>query len=261
MSGPPHDAEVTAHELNNLLDGTMKSIELALMHLRHDRLSESQAAACRRLELADEVLARAADLVRRWSADASGMEGLLSPATPPRFGGACDASGTLEVACRHALSAVPPELEEAGIDLVARVDPEVAELPAGAVFNLLHNAVRNAAESILRRRHLAGTPDGDAGGDALSVEVASSDDTVRLEVRDTGAGFDDGELGTDGLPPRGLTHKKGAGHGIGLRRCRRIVHELGGTLWLEPLDPRGAAFRCVIPREALVEAAGLERAA
>ena len=258
-----------AHEMNNLLDGSMKSIELALYRLRSSDLSADQARALERLESADAILGRMAGVVADWSASAAASRDLLDGAADARFG-FTTGGGTVDDAFRHALSSVPASLERRGVRLSARADAGLSRLEAGALYNVISNAVKNAAESIERRWALAGTPDGDDSGDALTLELrrASRGGWLILTVTDTGAGLDPAVVDGSGRLRRGVTSKGGgelgpasnltserAGRtrrrGIGLDVCRRVSERFGGELTLLERDPRGVSFRFAFPQAAL----------
>lgn len=258
------EADRLAHEMNNLLDGSMKSIELALYRLRASELSPDQQKAVERLESADAILGRMAGLVENLSASAGAAGALVGDVVDTRFGLGTGADrGTVDDALRHALASVPRALEERGVRLSARAGAELRALPAGLLYNVISNAVKNAAESIERRWQLAGTPDGDGSGDSLTLELAAAkrEGWLRLTVTDTGAGLDPAVLDGSGRLRKGVTSKTGgeltpvhAGtrrRGVGLDVCRRVSETFGGQLTLIERDPRGVSFRFDFPRTAL----------
>lgn len=81
------------------------------------------------------------------------------------------------------------------------------------------------------------------GGRHVTVEAHLRDDHVVLSVADDGDGVPS-ELVPTMFDP--FTRGKGAGavggSGIGLALCRRIVAALGGAIWYEPGEPKGARF-------------------
>ena len=258
-----HDdrADRLAHELNNLLDGSMKSIELAVHRLRGSDLSEDQLAAVKRLEIADEILGRMAGVVEAWSASVAGSRDILEGVLDTRFG-LGSGSGSIDDAFRHALASVPVSLETRGVLLSARADAGLAERPAGPLFNVIGNAVKNAAESIERRWHLADTPRGDGSGDRIAVTLMRDPDAagwLELRVDDSGAGLDPAVTDAAGDVQIGVSTRAG-GKGIGLAICRRIAADLGGTMSLTELDPRGVRFALRLPERSLPAASGGEAA-
>lgn len=86
------------------------------------------------------------------------------------------------------------------------------------IENLLENAVRHAPE-----------------GSTVSVQVAVSDRTVSMEVRDSGPGFG------------GQGHGSGSGLAIGLRASVRIAAEAGGSLRHAPAPGGGALVTLSLP--------------
>lgn len=100
-----------------------------------------------------------------------------------------------------------------------RGDPD---LLARLLDNLLANAVRHTPQ----------------GGEVTLTAERASPRTVRLEVRDTGAGISPKEL------PRLLS---GLGGGRGLRICRDIAERHGGDLWAESTPGQGSRFVVDLP--------------
>ncbi len=108
-------------------------------------------------------------------------------------------------------------------------------LPEDSIRQVLYNVVINAIEA---------SPE----GGRVRVDAAIVDGSLRLEVRDDGAG----------IPPELLAHvyepffttKRGAGAaglGLGLSISRGIVEWLGGTLNFESSNEQGTLFRVVLP--------------
>lgn len=69
---------------------------------------------------------------------------------------------------------------------------------------------------------------------------------VRLEVRDTGHGMDATTL-AQAFEPFFTTKPSGSGTGLGLSMVHGIIHELGGTVWLESEVGLGTAVSCLLP--------------
>ena len=78
----------------------------------------------------------------------------------------------------------------------------------------------------------------------LRVSTESTNEEVRVAVRDTGPG-----LSTDNLqrPFEPFYTTKPSGMGMGLSICRTIVEDHGGRLWASENEPRGALFQFALP--------------
>src|SRR5215213_3923518 len=104
--------------------------------------------------------------------------------------------------------------DELPVKSVIDVDPSLAVRADERMLRLaLLNVMRNGAEA---------NPDGD-----VSVSAAREDDTVVIQVRDTGPGISATDLQKIFIP---FFTTKAKGHGIGLALTHRIITQHGGTL-------------------------------
>jgi signal transduction histidine kinase len=235
------------HELNNLLDGSLRCLSLARRSLTAGRVAaHSTHHATELLDTVYAALERMADLVHaamRGSASVVGSP-TITPAQPITIG----------EALRHAADVVTPEAEEHDTRIAVTVRPEAEHLPAGPLYSVVLNAFRNALESIQRARakspgpgHILAAlglqPMGDHRGGGIDLLV--------LEIADDGAGISPGAEAAQAFD-FGWTSKPG-GLGVGLALSREIVREVGGTIELlphpsAPAGPRpGAVLRIVYP--------------
>ena len=105
------------------------------------------------------------------------------------------------------------------------------------LLNLISNAVRHTA-----------------AGQAISVCVEASGDTVTLEVADSGEGIDPALLPTlfDRFTRADAARGRDTGGtGLGLAICRAIVEAHGGTISAASAPGRGATFTVELPRMAV----------
>ncbi len=198
------------HELATLLDGSRRCLSLAQRDLDAGRESGESR---RQLETVRGALDRMADLVRCAMSGAAVSIGsdALGTCTPV----------SLAQAVRHARDVLAMRAAACGARIVLRLGDGVEELPAGRLYVVVLNGIRNAIEAIER--------DGRPGSVFVSCMIEGGE--VSLEISDDGPGLD------------GQVH----GSGVGLGLSRSIVEAMGGSLALVERDEGGACLRVRVP--------------
>ncbi|RLS77192.1 MAG: sensor histidine kinase [Planctomycetota bacterium] len=141
--------------------------------------------------------------------------------------------GSLNVEVEQLLDFFAIRAQEAGVDIVRYLDPELPavrldrETFRSAVLNLLINAVQ-AME----------------GGGQLVVRTRAAGLGVLLELIDTGPGMDAETLGK---VFRAFYTTKQGGSGLGLPTARKIVEAHGGTIDVESAPGRGTKVTIWLP--------------
>ncbi len=102
---------------------------------------------------------------------------------------------------------------------------------------VLLNLVNNAIDAIERP------------GGTITVATRAVGDEVVLEVRDTGKGIPEANLGRI-FDPFFTTKPVGQGTGLGLPICHGIVEKMGGRITVESEIAKGTTFTVFIPQEA-----------
>ena len=197
-----------AHELNNMLDGAMRYLSLARRGLVAASPNDSDASATmRQLEAVTDGLSRMAILIERAMRPQSRAGVYFAPGEP------------LVEALLHAADAMRPLADDRGIRINVDCSPRLVLTPAGPIYTIVVNALRNSIDAV--------------GRDGVIEIVAElrmrSDGTpeVCLDILDDGPGPRRGrerkvfELGYSTSP---------AGDGVGLALCKDIVDSLGGTI-------------------------------
>jgi len=216
-----------SHELRAPLNAIGGYIELLDMGLRGP-VTENQRADFARVKTNQQHLALLITEVLNFAqAGSGGMSYAVSDVN------GCDA-------LRHAIELIEPLIAQRGLvfdgisgdlSIVARADPEkVAQI----LVNLLSNAIKF-------------TP---AGGH-ISAECAAVDDTVTLNVSDTGLGIATEKLQAIFEPfiqlKEGLADRE-SGVGLGLAISRDLARAMNGDLTVESTEGKGTRFTLSLPR-------------
>lgn len=218
------------HDIANLLDGSMRTMAQATRSLDTAAASAENAellAAMNRLRVVNEAMNQMCELLHgamyaggaAWSPTAAGARG----SRPLDLGEAIE----------HVTEVLAPEAKEHAVTLTTDVRPDASTSPAGPMYSVVLNGVKNAIESIARR--------GGTGNVHISASSLGVSGIIRIDITDDGQGVPEGRA-RDGLP-RGTS--KGSGHGMGLRLSADLVRQTGGVMRLTPRgdDKPGAVLR------------------
>lgn len=204
---------VLAHELGNILDGSLRSLglaERALHDAEQPRPGETPDEARRRLEIVRHSLHRMAELVdAAMRASGSGGTHLTIPATPVELG----------EAIFHAVDVLGPSATEHGVKISTVVSNGLSGVLAGTLYPVIINGLTNAIESVAE----AGSKGGPGGGLVEITAGWTEDGRVRVIIRDNGIGLPN--AATETIFKFGFTTKS-RGSGIGLAVARSIVEDL-----------------------------------
>ncbi|EYT50792.1 sensor histidine kinase [Brachybacterium muris] len=128
--------------------------------------------------------------------------------------------------------------DETGMQVALHDDGEVPKLPSEVEVALLRTA-QSALGNV--RRH--------SGGTRVAVSLTGAGESVRLDVRDDGTGFDVGRweaLGRTETSGDGPERTDGSAS-FGLRFMRQRLRELGGDLEVESAPGEGTAISAHLP--------------
>jgi signal transduction histidine kinase/CheY-like chemotaxis protein len=136
--------------------------------------------------------------------------------------------------------------EENGVELLSRIDPAVPDLVHGDPIRL-RQVLTNLAGNAIKF-----TPKGEI---EIAVGVESQEeksDVLHFSVRDTGIGIPENQREAIFEPFRQaditMTRKFG-GTGLGLSISSRLVHMMGGKIWVESEVGRGSTFHFTVRLE------------
>jgi two-component system NtrC family sensor kinase len=127
----------------------------------------------------------------------------------------------------------------ANVHIETALSPDLPSIQASPseLQQVLLNLVNNAIDAI---EHPGGT---------VTVATRPLGDEVVLEVRDTGKGIPEANLGRI-FDPFFTTKPVGQGTGLGLPICYGIIEKMGGKITVESEIEKGTTFTVFIPREA-----------
>jgi PAS domain S-box-containing protein len=144
----------------------------------------------------------------------------------------------LASAVERAVASVKPLAERKGLGLRASLPPDLPPIEsdrrrvAQILLNLLNNAIKFS----------------DRGG--VVLDVALSDDKVRVRIEDTGIGIKQADLEKLFRPfqqvDAGL-QRQHEGTGLGLAICRSLTEMLGGTIAVTSVWGQGSVFTVELP--------------
>ena len=222
-----------AHEVNNLLDGSMRQVGLVLHRV--------ECVQAHNVELADMDRRLKSVLVSMQQ-----MGRLVEQAGNNKvpIGGDLGNVITVEESVEHACAMFEQRAAIHGIAISRQVEAEAGNLPAATLPCVLLNGAKNAIEAMCRRPN--------PGVITIGARVGELSGTKRLilEISDEGPGLPQQLLGKDVFAP-GVTSKL-SGLGIGLGIVRQAVTEIGGKVELSPREGGpGMMLRAIIPIERL----------
>jgi signal transduction histidine kinase len=143
---------------------------------------------------------------------------------------------SLDEVVRSAIADLSVDVDESGaiIDVGPLPNVECDPTQLRRVFtNVLSNSIR----------YTGGHPP------HIAVRGFEEPDQVRVTVTDDGDGFSADLTEVAFEPLRRLT-SNGAGQGIGLSICRRIIERHGGEIWAKSAPGAGTTISLILPREA-----------
>lgn len=221
-SGPKYSAKL-AHELSNLVDGSLRNLSLAMTRL--DAIDDTDSDDMTdRLHASATAMKQMAALLQRFMGAGASVASGGGP-KPARLHWS-DATVSEAVEC--AMRMVDPVAAES--DITVRADTAVLDtLPVGPLYPVISNAIKNAVEAIGR-------------GGNVDVVASLNGDTATLRIVDNGCGIGDNvPLDASGMVMAGYTSKTN-GHGTGLAVSRQIIESIGGTMTLANRTRGGAVL-------------------
>ena len=205
-----------AHELNSLLDGSIRCVSQALRDLDGAGLAAGLAPeqVTGRLRAAHEAMRQMAELLERVGETSHPASALFDRRRP------------LADEVDRLLVSLEPLAEIRQVRIESTIDPAARRLPIGPLGPVIANGLRNAVEA-------CGEGGGPGGRVRLAISIGEPGELV-IVISDDGPGI------SAELRP-GHSRKPG-GRGLGLEVCRQIVGDLDGSLRLTDAPGGGAVF-------------------
>jgi two-component system nitrogen regulation sensor histidine kinase GlnL len=218
------------HEIRNLLDGSLRYVLLARRALTDAKVDPPINEVSRQLDVATQAMERMSSLTH------AAMQGPgLSLGSMLQ---SHNAAITLAEAVRHAVEVTRPRAEEHRVTIRSNISPRLTDLPAGAMYTLFLNTLRNAVDANVRA--------GGLGSVEISVSPnpapTASDERLWMAVNIK----DEGEGILPQVAQRAFEYAYSGtpfGTGIGLAVARSVVEEMGGTISIATRRDRGVITR------------------
>ncbi|EMI20963.1 PAS/PAC sensor signal transduction histidine kinase [Rhodopirellula maiorica SM1] len=214
-----------AHEVNNPLAGIRNAFAL----FKSDLTPEHEHFEL--LELIDSEIERISSITHQ-------MYQLYRPSQQQR------GRFLMEKAIADVVSLLEPLMRKTGvrINLIANPKPVEVTLPEGEVKQILLNLIRNAIQA-------------SSSGEVVTVQVSTSNQSVRVAVRDHGDGIDaetlpyifDPFFSTKTGQPTNTGQSK-QGMGLGLSVSRSLIEAMGGSIEVDSRPGEGAVFAAFFNR-------------
>jgi PAS domain S-box-containing protein len=215
-------AATLAHEINQPLSAIINYLHAGAALMNQDDPG-ARPMLEEAVQLATDQAVRAAEVVRRLRSFAKPNDGASSPER-------------INEVLRETAALAGIDVGRRGVKVIVEPDPrdDLVDLDRIGIQQVLMNLIRNALEAM----------DGRAAPE-LTLSTRSTPESVEVSVADTGPGLDPSVRERLFQP---FVTTKGAGMGIGLSICRKIIEAHGGRLWAENRTGGGAIFRFALPK-------------
>lgn len=210
-------ASKVAHELNNPLDGILRYLNLAMRIVEQENLTKPKEylTQCR------QGLMRMVQIVSEL------LEFSRSTYTPLEY-------VKVEQIIEDAVKTMESRAEAADTSIIRNYTFGLPQVRSGNLFQVFCNLAKNALDAMPN------------GGELRISTSQASDDTIVVELRDTGTGFP--PESTEAIFEPFFTMKEGGkGTGLGLAICRDIVESYHGRITAQNAPGGGSIFTVYLP--------------
>jgi len=205
-------ASKVAHELNNPLDGILRYINLAMRIVEQENLQKPKEylTQCR------QGLMRMVQIVSEL------LEFSRSTYTPMEY-------VKVEQIIEDALKTMESRAKATNISIIRNYTFGLPQVKSGNLFQVFCNLAKNALDAMPN------------GGELRISTSMAADDTIVVELRDTGTGFPQ-ESKEEIFEPFFTTKEGSKGTGLGLAICRDIIESYHGRITAQNAPDGGSIF-------------------
>lgn len=236
----PHTADAlpqrVAHEMANLLDGSLRNLGLAIHCLKEPLESDRELTSpgdvelLQRLETTNHALKQMSALVAQLRGGAAMQAGFAN-------------GQTLSQAIHHAVGLLKPFAESSKTVLRVCLQSSAADQPVGPLYPVILNLLKNSIEAI------AVMPERDDMAPVVEINAHLVHGSLELTIRDNGPGLAPELMDQHGAFRFGATTKP-QGLGVGLQLARETAESLGGAIDIGNVQPHGALLTLRLPTPA-----------
>ncbi len=225
-AGPDSADHLTtlAHDLSNLIDGSMRWLSLAVTTMDPDcqEPNEQLDTARQQIDTVQQTLHRMSTMVN------TAMRSNTVPIGSPILG--VSESVTTAMCIDHAVDVVRPLASQAGVRIEIDINPDAGNLPAGPIYTVVLNALFNSVQSIQQATRLDSL---DPGG-LIKVEatIDNQHDELVVTITDDGVGLTPGTNPEQPFKHGYSTNNSSKPSGMGLAISRQIIDQLEGVISL-----------------------------
>jgi signal transduction histidine kinase len=237
VASTPESADkltVLAHDLSNMLDGSMRWLSLAAAAMPEDQQNDVPEDLTRAREQIGTVLST---LERMSTMVNAAMKSKSVPIGSPILG--VSEAVNIAMAIDHAIDVVRPMAGAVGASIKVRIDPRAGRQPAGPLYTVILNGLFNAVQSIGSATNVDSL---DPGG---QIEVVARVDPKRdetvVEIFDDGIGLDRKVRNNQAFKHGVSTKNDHSGYGLSM--AHQIVEQLEGIITLMQREDRESATR------------------
>jgi two-component system NtrC family sensor kinase len=210
-------ASKVAHELNNPLDGILRYINLAMRVVEQENLAKPKEylTQCR------QGLMRMVQIISEL------LEFSRSTYTPLEY-------AKIEQIIEDAVKTMESRADAANVSIVRNYTFGMPQVRSGNLFQVFCNLAKNALDAMPN------------GGELRISTSLAADDTIAVELRDTGTGLPTESMDVI-FEPFFTTKEGGKGTGLGLAICRDIVESCHGRIMARNAPDGGSIFTVYLP--------------